>query len=96
MNLEIERRFLVIREKFTYPKEKKKIKQAYIFVEDNQVLSVRQIENQYFLTYKYKKSNLERFEFEYDIPKGDAEKLFSLSNNSIALDKLFSPCHKSK
>ena len=83
MNLEIERRFLVKRDKFTYPQDKKSIKQSYIFIENFQVLRVRQIGNQCFLTYKYKKSTLERFEFEYKIPKDDAEKLFSLSKNYI-------------
>lgn len=83
MNLEIERRFLVKKNKFTWPHDKKNIKQAYIFIEDNQVLRVRKIDNQSFLTYKYKKSNIERFEFEYKIPNDDAEKLFSLSKNHI-------------
>ena len=62
---------------------KKNIKQAYIFIEDSQVLRVRQIQDQCFLTYKFKKSAIERLEFEYEIPKDDADKLFSLSNNHI-------------
>ena len=82
MNVEIERRFLIEKERFSFPKEKKYIKQSYIFIEDSQVLRVRQIDSTFFLTYKYKKSNIERYEFEYNIPMEDAEKLFLLSKKN--------------
>ena len=81
MNLEIERRYLVNKSKFIYPQKKKEIKQAYIFIEEKQVLRVRMIDDRSFLTYKFNKSGIERLEFEYQIPNKDARKLISLSEN---------------
>ncbi len=75
MNLEIERRFLVNESNFILPKLKKTIKQAYLFSDTNQALRVRMIENDYYLTYKYKKSAINRYEFEYLISEEDGYKL---------------------
>ena len=83
MNLEIERRFLINESNFTLPKVKKSIKQGYLFSDSNQALRVRMIEQEYFLTYKYKKSAINRYEFEYPISQEDGEKLLSLSDNLI-------------
>ena len=51
--------------------------------DDSQVLRIRKIENDYLLTYKYKKSNINRLEFEYPIPNDDGDKLISLSKYFI-------------
>ena len=67
MNLEIERRFLINESNFTLPKVRKPIKQGYLFSDSNQVLRVRMIGQEYFLTYKYKKSAINRYEFEHPI-----------------------------
>ena len=83
MNLEIERRFLINESNFTLPRVKKPIKQAYLFSDSNQALRVRMIEEECFLTYKYKKSAINRYEFEYSISQEDGEKLLSLSDNFI-------------
>ena len=83
MNLEIERRFLINESNFTLPKVKKSIKQGYLFSDSNQALRVRMIEQEYFLTYKYKKSAINRYEFEYPISQEDGEKLLSLSDNFV-------------
>ena len=83
MNLEIERRFLINESNFTLPKIRKSIKQGYLFSDSNQALRVRLIEQKYFLTYKYKKSAINRYEFEYPISQEDGEKLFSLFDNFI-------------
>ena len=83
MNLEIERRFLINESNFILPELKKRIKQAYLFSDSGQALRVRMIEDDYYLTYKYKKSAINRYEFEYLIPKEDGEKLMSLSKNFI-------------
>ncbi len=83
MNLEIERRFLVDESNFILPKIKKSIKQGYLFSDSNQALRVRMIGNEYFFTYKYKKTSINRYEFEYLISKEDGEKLLSLSENFI-------------
>ncbi|MBI65910.1 MAG: adenylate cyclase [Candidatus Marinimicrobia bacterium] len=83
MHLEIERRFLVNKEKFIFPNNKKLIKQAYLMVDDSQVLRIRKVENDYLLTYKYKKTNINRLEFEYPIDSDDGNKLISLSKYFI-------------
>jgi len=81
--LEIERRFLVDKKKLVFPNSKKTIQQAYLMVDEHQVLRVRKIEDDFFLTYKYKKTNINRLEFEYPISNDDGDKLLSLSKNFI-------------
>ena len=83
MHLEIERRFLVDKSKFILPDKKKSIKQAYLMFDNSQVLRIRKIENNFLLTYKYKKTNINRLEFEYQIPNEDGNKLMSLSKHFI-------------
>ena len=83
MHLEIERRFLVDQSKFILPDKKKSIKQAYLMFDNSQVLRIRKIENNFLLTYKYKKTNINRLEFEYQIPNEDGDKLMSLSKHFI-------------
>ncbi len=83
MYLEIERRFLVDKKKLVFPNSKKTIQQAYLMVDEHQVLRVRKIEDDFFLTYKYKKTNINRLEFEYPISNDDGDKLLSLSKNFI-------------
>ena len=51
--------------------------------DDSQVLRIRKIENNFLLTYKYKKTNINRLEFEYQIPNEDGDKLMSLSKHFI-------------
>ena len=51
--------------------------------DDSQALRIRKIDNQFLLTYKYKKTNINRLEFEYPIPNEDGDKLISLSKNFI-------------
>jgi len=81
--LEIERRFLIDKSKFIFPDKKKSIKQAYLMFDNSQVLRIRKIENDFLLTYKYKKTNINRLEFEYEIPNQDGDKLMSLSKYFI-------------
>ena len=52
-------------------------------LDDSQVLRIRKIENNFLLTYKYKKTNINRLEFEYQIPNEDGDKLMSLSKHFI-------------
>ena len=89
MNLEIERRFLINESNFILPKVKKSIKQGYLFSDSNQALRVRMIEKQYFLTYKYKKTSINRYEFEYLISEEDGEKLLSLSEDYIIVKERY-------
>ena len=81
MNIEIERKFLVNESKLILPRNKKTIKQAYLFSNSGQAFRVRIIDNESFITYKHRKSKINSYEFEYSIPIDDAEKLIQLSNN---------------
>ena len=79
MNIEIERKFLVNKDILPLPSSYKSITQAYLIFDDTQVVRVRKTNNKYQLTYKIKRTNTHRLEFEYDIPFEDGEKLISLS-----------------
>ena len=95
MNIEIERKFLVNESKLILPQNKKIIKQAYLFSNSDQAFRVRIIDNQSFVTYKHRKSKLNSYEFEYSIPKDDAEKLIQLSNDHIIhKDRYYEPMGK--
>ena len=83
MNIEIERKFLVNKDILPLPNSYKSIEQAYLIFDDTQVVRVRKTNNKYQLTYKIKKTNIHRLEFEYDIPFEDGEKLISFSKYHI-------------
>ena len=95
MNIEIERKFLINESKLILPKNKKTIKQAYLFSNSNQAFRVRIIGNKSYLTYKHRKSKIHNYEFEYSIPKNDAEQLIQLSNNYVIhKDRYYKPMGK--
>ena len=79
MNIEIERRFLVNKNNFIPPEKYNSIEQVYLIFDSNQILRVRKTNDKYQIGYKFKKSNIHRLEFEYDIPPDDGKKLLSLS-----------------
>ena len=60
MYLEIERRFLVDKKKLIFPNRKKRIQQAYLMVDEHQVLRVRKIED-------LKKFNFENYKFQKEL-----------------------------
>tara|TARA_B100000900_G_scaffold408210_1_gene422117 strand:- start:625 stop:1086 length:462 start_codon:yes stop_codon:yes gene_type:complete len=92
VNIEIERKFLVNESKLILPRNKKTIKQAYLFSNSGQAFRVRIIDNESFITYKHRKSKINSYEFEYSIPIDDAEKLIQLSNNyTIHKDRYYKP-----
>ena len=72
MPVEIERKFLVN----TIPSQQihrsKKVKQGYMVHDEHQVVRVRSMDNDHFLTIKSNSKGLSRLEFEYQIPKEDA------------------------
>ena len=76
MAVEIERKFLVD----TIPQNKisrsKMVKQGYIVNDERQVVRVRSIDHDYFLTIKSTTKGLSRLEFEYAIPEEDARDMF--------------------
>ena len=66
-----------------------------MFSNTNQALRVRIIDDKSFITYKHKNSKINRYEFEYSIPKEDAKKLIQLSNDYIIhKDRYYEPMGK--
>jgi len=76
MAVEIERKFLVD----TIPQNKisrsKMVKQGYMVNDERQVVRVRSIDHDHFLTIKSTTKGLSRLEFEYAIPEEDARDMF--------------------
>ncbi len=76
MPVEIERKFLVD----TIPSHKisrsKIVKQGYMVNDNSQVVRVRSMDDDHFLTIKSNTRGLSRLEFEYQIPKEDAMDMF--------------------
>tara|TARA_B100001559_G_scaffold240221_1_gene203233 strand:- start:20 stop:511 length:492 start_codon:yes stop_codon:yes gene_type:complete len=76
MAIEIERKFLIKR----IPKDKIEyshyIKQGYIVSDKHKAIRIRQKKDDFFITIKGNKTGISRFEFEYKIPKNDADQLF--------------------
>ena len=76
MAIEIERKFLIKHIPLDRVKYSHHIKQGYIVNDSQKVIRVRKKENQYYLTIKGNTIGISRSEFEYAIPKNDAENLF--------------------
>ena len=76
MAIEIERKFLVKK----IPKDKIEnshyIKQGYVISDRHKVIRIRQKRDDFFISIKGNKTGISRFEFEYKIPKNDADQLF--------------------
>lgn len=77
MPKEIERKFLVDKEKWEAVKKPKgnKIKQCYLLNEIEKTIRVRVKNSKGFLTIKGKTIGVTRIEFEYEIPLAEAEEL---------------------
>jgi len=78
MNIEIERKFLVIGNNWKNLGSKKKYRQGYLSTNKQGTVRIRTIENQGFLTIKGKTSGISRKEFEYEIPLQDALELLKM------------------
>ena len=76
MAIEIERKFLVKRIPNDEIKYSHYIKQGYIVSDKYKVIRIRQKKDDFFITIKGTKTGISRFEFEYKIPKNDADQLF--------------------
>tara|TARA_Y100001968_G_C19232140_1_gene655015 strand:- start:208 stop:702 length:495 start_codon:yes stop_codon:yes gene_type:complete len=86
MNLEIERRFIVTGDEWkNFTQDSKELKQCYLINnEDSWTVRVRIInEKESWLTMKYPKSKISRYEFEYKIPINDALSIWKLSDFRI-------------
>jgi CYTH domain-containing protein len=80
MSLEIERKFLVNREKWAgvKPQRSVRMKQGYLLSDGVKTLRVRVAGDQGFITIKGRTKGLSRPEFEYEVPVSEAEELLKL------------------
>jgi adenylate cyclase len=77
MGMEIERRFLVNGDAWRSLGEAREYQQGYISVDPERIVRVRIAGDQAWLTLKAKVSDVSRHEFEYEIPKQDAQTILS-------------------
>ena len=87
MAIEIERKFLVKEKPFHLAKKSLRIRQGYIVNDQKQVIRVREKGADYFLTIKGNTVGISRLEFEYPIPKEDAEELLKHFCKKTLIDK---------
>jgi adenylate cyclase len=85
MGLEIERKFLVSKEKWNslYKPQGQFLRQGYLLAEPNKTIRVRLSDKAAYLTIKGVSIGASRPEFEYEIPKDEAKELldkFSISD----------------
>lgn len=76
--VEIERKFLIKKELWTPTGEGVEIKQGYLSVDPERVVRVRIAGNESYITIKGKPTGFSRPEFEYEIPKNEAEFLLKI------------------
>ena len=80
---EIERKFLVQKEMYKPSGKGKVMKQGYFFTDADKVVRVRIADEKGFLTIKGRMVGITRPEFEYKIPKDEAEILLGMCKNGI-------------
>jgi len=96
MAIEIERKFLVNSIPIKNIDISKRIKQGYIINNKEKTLRIRQSDDDYTITIKGKTTGISRLEFEYPIPKKDADIIFKhLCNGHIIKKTRHYVCHKS-
>lgn len=83
MAKEIERKYIVNKNKWPKTGKQVKIKQAYLLTAPNIVVRVRINDNSAFLTIKGKPQGISRDEFEYEIPINDAIQLMEMRTGAI-------------
>lgn len=82
MAVEIERKFLVHKDKLPKDLEGKRYVQGYLSHEKNCVVRVRIVEDTAFLTIKGAQTGISKTEFEYSIPVEDARGLLELAQQA--------------
>ncbi|MBR4893288.1 MAG: CYTH domain-containing protein [Clostridia bacterium] len=87
MNYEIERKFLVKEFDEKLAKDKVKIKQGYILSGNGKVVRVRTFNDKGYITVKFRKTNIKRLEYEYEIPYDDALSLLENTCDGKVLEK---------
>lgn len=75
MAIEIEKKFLVINDKYKSLANKFLFRQGYLSVDVERTVRVRSYNGKGFLTIKGKTKSISREEYEYDIPIEDAERM---------------------
>lgn len=91
MGVEIERKYLVKKEKLNLPEQGKKLVQGYLWSDPNKSLRIRISDTQAFLTIKSGNDILKRAEFEYEIPLHDAEELLQMCDAKIEKTRYLIP-----
>src|SRR4051794_7005925 len=89
MNLEIERKFLVIKKTWDdLPKSQGEyFRQGYISTDPEKTIRVRLTETKAYLTIRGKNKGISRQEFEYEIPTEDATELLN-NFTSTCIEKI--------
>ena len=80
---EIERKFLILRNQFNPSGEGTKIRQGYLSIDSEKVVRIRVAGEKGFITIKGSMKGLTRPEFEYEIPKKEAEFLLGMCINNL-------------
>ena len=87
MPVEIERKFLVNTIPTQQINRSKTVKQGYMVNDEHQVVRVRSMDSDHFLTIKSNTIGLSRLEFEYQIPQSDALDMFKHLCGSSIIEK---------
>jgi len=87
MGIEIERKFLIDRDKIGTLENGHQIKQGYIQTIDHTTVRVRIRDKDAFLTIKGKSKGATRLEFEYPIPLNDANEMLKKLCSTSVIDK---------
>ncbi len=83
MGIEIERKFLIVKDKLPTLQNGMNIRQGYISNIPERNVRVRTKGDKAFLTIKTKGAGIQRKEFEYEIPYSDAEELLAICEGKI-------------
>ena len=87
MPAEIERKFKVISDKYKQLSKPLNCKQGYLDTLEEFLVRVRIMGDKAYLTLKGKNEGIRRLEFEYEIPKTDANELFSNFCSTTPIEK---------
>lgn len=89
MPVEIERKFLVCNDSWRGKHQKMtRMRQGYLCAAENCVVRVRLDDENGWLTVKGRTSNISRPEFEYTIPREEAEKMLLGMSSGVIIEKI--------
>lgn len=91
MNKEIERKFLVNKEKWSKLNKPKaeNIRQGYLLNDYEKTIRIRIKDNKAFLTLKSSREGDSRSEYEYEIPENDANELMKKFTSKVIVKKRY-------